>query len=144
MCEGFVGLSLCGVDYSADDLLHAVPRPHPPLHLISPPSLLHPRPHLHLLRLLHDHQRPPPATRRRRAAPSRSQVRTQLAHGAASCEVMVHPGAKEPQDGTAPVWDDFGASAARQHELSTLCSGALRSRMRRLVTLQPHDAHSRY
>ena len=23
-CEGFVGLSLCGVDFSADDLLHAV------------------------------------------------------------------------------------------------------------------------
>ena len=84
-CEGFVGLSLCGVDYSADDLLHA--------------------------------------------------VRTQMEHGARSCEVMVHPG-EAHMKGTP--WDDFSGSAARQHELDVLTSTGLRRRLRRLVRLQPH------
>ena len=49
-------------------------------------------------------------------------------------EVMVHPGG-EPASAACAQWDSFDASSARQDELETLCSAALRERLQALGQL---------
>ena len=130
-CESFVGLSLCGVDYSADDLLHAV-RTQVCTHTA---PTLHPFCRTPCEVAISRARRWPQATLPPSPTPLLHAARTQVEHGARSCEVMVHPG-EAHQKGTP--WDDFSGSAARQHELDVLTSTRLRRRLQRLVRLQPH------
>eukprot|EP00039_Didymoeca_costata_P021300 m.344101 g.344101 ORF g.344101 m.344101 type:complete len:324 (+) comp23839_c0_seq1:206-1177(+) len=95
--DTFVGLTFCGSVYSKQELISAIRA-----------SLGH----LKGIEVSGDDK----SDNAQGEYPGRNRSEEDIAH---SCEVMVHPGYREPHGHS---WDDFGASEDRESELRVLCN----------------------